>query len=73
MSYATTLTKAKDALDAILDGRVASYTFAGPHGSQTATRLDLKKLEEHIEWLEGKVAKESTTAFTQPLSFGGTQ
>lgn len=72
-SYATALAKAKAALEAILDGRVESYSFGGgPAGNQTVKRFDLKKLEEHIDWLETKVAEESDSPLTQSISFGST-
>lgn len=71
-SYATALSKAKAALEAILDGQVASYSFGGPNGNQTVTSFDLKKLQDHIEWLEGKVEEESTSPLTQSISFGST-
>lgn len=72
-TYATALTKAKAALEAILDGRVESYSFGGgPAGTQTVKRLDLKKLEDHIDWLERKVEEESPSPLTQSLSFGST-
>lgn len=72
-TYATALSKAKEALEAILDGRVESYSFGGgPAGAQTVKRLDLSKLEAHIEWLETKVAEDSSSPLTQSVSFGST-
>ncbi len=72
-TYATLLTKAQTALEQVLAGGVATYSLGGPNGSQTVTRLDIEKLERHIEWLERKVAEEGDTPLTQSLSFGGTQ
>jgi len=54
-TYAAMLTEAKAALNDIIEGRVQSYTVNG----QQYNWLNLDKLRELIDWLEGKTAQKA--------------
>lgn len=54
-TYTAQLTKWKDALDALAERGVASYSIGG----RNLTSFDLPEIRNTIEWLERKVAQES--------------